>query len=175
MLCFLLALRLPAAADANAFVIFTEGKLTTLDPAMQELEVRQYICQRVCYPQERRIEESYLSWVGDDTDSLRDWEQVYILDGADFILEREGWSEGHGSLAGRMWSWDRIEFQYDGPDDLHYSFEGAYGGPACRRAGVATDAAGKLRYLYKDESSVITDEEYVVMQAIYERIRLGHN
>ena len=174
-LASLLALSPGAKAAADAYVIFTEGTLTTLDPQMKELEVRQYICQRVCFPADKRIEESYLSWVGEDTDSLREWQQDYVLDGAEFTLECEDWTAGSGTLTGRMWSWDKISYSYTASDELRYSFEGTYSGRRCQRAGVAVDAAGKLQFLLKDESSVITEEEYVVMQSIYERIKLGYN
>lgn len=175
LLC-LLALSPQAFASPKTFIVFTQGTLITLDPAMHELELRQYICRRVCYPAEDRIEESYQSWVGEDTDSLRDWQVTYILDDNAFTLECDDWREGRGSLEGRMWSWSKISFSYvDDETERHYSFAGAFSGIDCQRAGVATDAAGKLLFLIKDESSVCREEQYAIMEAIYQRIKQGFN
>jgi hypothetical protein len=178
LLCLIgiLALSLPASAAPKTYIVFTEGTLTRLDPAMKELELRQYICRRVCFPAEGRMEESYQSWVGEDTDSLRDWQVTYIFDGNDFTMQCEDWTDGSGSLEGRMWSWSKISFAYDNAEDgLHYSFTGAYSGLNSQRAGVVSDSRGKLLFLIKDESSVCREEEYAIMESIYQRIKQGFN
>ncbi len=185
ILLFVLLAMLPLLAAAQeqqrqetaskTYGIHVEGTLKLMKPDASVIEVRQYLCERVCYPEEQRFTEKFLSWVGEDTDSLLEWEHTFILDGNDFVLEREGYTEGSGSLKGRPWSWAEISFQYTGPDGAVHKFDGGYSGKGCQRAGVVTDADDNLLLLIIDESNTITEAEYAVMRAIYLRIKAGYN
>lgn len=144
-----------------------------MGPDMELIEERQYICRRVSYVSRDMITEQFHSWVGEDTESLREWERSLMLDGNDFDLAGEGISEGSGELSGRRWSWDEIEYSYVGEDGLHYRFSGEYSGARCLRAGVATDDEDEVVHLISDRSSVISDEEYAVLLAIYGSLERG--
>ena len=191
LLCLLLAM-LPAAAfsqqqqqgqqgnsqrpkpPSKVYGIHIQGTIKLLRPDMSVIEQREYICERVCYPDEKRFTESYMSWVGEDTDSLQEWVLEFELDGSDFSLTGEDVTGGKGSLEGRAWSWDEISFEYTDADGLLYKFSGDYSGENCQRAGVVTDAQQNVIHFISDESSMITEEEYAMMQAIYHRLKQGY-
>ncbi|MCB1216557.1 hypothetical protein KDL44_04155 [bacterium] len=163
------------SAATRIFGVHISGTIRSMSPTGKLLEERQYICQRTCYPAEQRFVEHYMSWVGEDVSSLREWEYSYELDGQAFSFTGAEISEGQGSVEGRNWSWDEIDYTYSDAEGLRYSFSGEFSGRDCQRAGVVQDKSGSVLRLIADESSVITEEEFAILQAVYMRIKSGHN
>ncbi|MCB1188375.1 hypothetical protein KDL29_14515 [bacterium] len=159
----------------RTFGVHISGTLKVMDARGKEIEKREYICQRVCDPANNSFTEHYMSWIGMDTNSLREWEVSYELDGNEFTMAREDFYEGKGKLTGRAWSWDDIEYSYVDKDGLSVSLSGDFSGKNCQRAAVVLDKQGNVHRLIEDVSKVVTEEDYAIMQALYYRIKAGFN
>ena len=174
VLIMLSAIILPRAASAEdqVLAVFLQGTWKVHDSRSVVLYEKEYICTRLLNPTEGIITESYMAWIGMDKESLQEFEVVYTVTDDSFTMEStDGWSEASGSFTGRRWSWQEIEYSYIDSKGQRVKIAGDFSGRKFQRAMVVTDTDDEVVNLTIDKGSMITNEEFLIMEAMFRGIQ----